>query len=741
MKTKDLSLIFIVLLSFVSQAIAQTTNDWQWQYPKPQGNTLRDIYVFNKDTAIAVGDLGTVIKTTDGGASWDVQHHAGGSGIELNSVNFIDALNGWAAGGAYGSGQNVLLKTTDGGKIWIEVKTDTTLPYNSIYFVDKDTGFVFGEDGIILRTTDGGNSWNTSSIDNYMSAYLDVFFFRAVAFTDKSTGFLVGAGYYGNEIYKTTDCGRTWQWNEGVLNPKVFGSLYDINFTDINHGFIAGDGGVFLITTDGGNTWRHDTAGSDNYSTCFTDTLNGWICGGNSTIDADYGGFIYNTTNGGINWVKAESNKSFGQLFKIKFSDKNNGWIIGQSGILYRTTDGGSNWISQREKSYNFNSIYFVDESNGWAAGDSGIILHTTDGGNNWEKQNQNDSLLFNSVYAIDTQNVFTAGLIVKGSWLSIGANILKTTNGGQTWENQMFDTLNRFNSIAFLNDSTGWVSGKNGVLLKTSDKGNNWTKIVLDTSVAETSLGKIHFINQNIGWIGSSLKTTDGGNSWKVQNIPSLSFPSSYFINESLGWMVGDSYGGSNIYRTTDGGTNWTPCGSTYPGYYFTICFSNATTGWITGYNYSNQKSIIKTTDGGNTWVGQDIPSNWLSSLFFLNENTGWAVGDGIYKTTDGGGIVSVKDEKGSVNNIPSNIELLQNYPNPFNPSTVIEYKLNKQQIVKLQVFNILGQEIGKLVDGIQSSGAYKINWNSKGLASGVYFYRLTTTSQVVTKKMLLIR
>ena len=143
--------LFLLLSSFtlINSAFAQATNGngWQWQYPKPQGNTLRDIFVFNKSTAIAVGDFGTVIKTTDGGDSWDVQHHAGGTAFGLNSVYFIDELNGWAVGG------NVLIRTIDGGNTWNQIKTDTTLGYNSVYFVDVDTGFVFGEDGIILRTT------------------------------------------------------------------------------------------------------------------------------------------------------------------------------------------------------------------------------------------------------------------------------------------------------------------------------------------------------------------------------------------------------------------------------------------------------------------------------------------------------------------------------------------------------------------------------------------------------------
>jgi photosystem II stability/assembly factor-like uncharacterized protein len=73
-------LLLILLLFLQAQVHGQSSgNDgWFWQYPKPQGNDLRDIYIFDSLKAIAVGALGTVIKTYDGGITWDVQHHAGG---------------------------------------------------------------------------------------------------------------------------------------------------------------------------------------------------------------------------------------------------------------------------------------------------------------------------------------------------------------------------------------------------------------------------------------------------------------------------------------------------------------------------------------------------------------------------------------------------------------------------------------------------------------------------------------
>ena len=86
-------LIVIIFLSLASQIFPQ---GWFWQNPIPQGNRLQDLYTFSLNTAIAVGDAGTVIKTTDGGESWTSQ--TSGVGNRLTSVHFSDNNGGWGIG-------------------------------------------------------------------------------------------------------------------------------------------------------------------------------------------------------------------------------------------------------------------------------------------------------------------------------------------------------------------------------------------------------------------------------------------------------------------------------------------------------------------------------------------------------------------------------------------------------------------------------------------------------------------
>jgi hypothetical protein len=99
------------------------------------------------------------------------------------------------------------------------------------------------------------------------------------------------------------------------------------------------------------------------------------------------------------------------------------------------------------------------------------------------------------------------------------------------------------------------------------------------------------------------------------------------------------------------------------------------------------------------------------------------------------------VTDIESSPQGVPTGYSLSQNYPNPFNPSTTIKFTLKNSSMVKLTIYNILGQKIATLVDGQRSAGYYSVPFNGSRYASGVYFYRLETHEFQEEKKMLLIK
>ena len=99
------------------------------------------------------------------------------------------------------------------------------------------------------------------------------------------------------------------------------------------------------------------------------------------------------------------------------------------------------------------------------------------------------------------------------------------------------------------------------------------------------------------------------------------------------------------------------------------------------------------------------------------------------------------VRDDSRTPGEIPESFGLEQNYPNPFNPSTTIDYALPRSAYVRLEVYNVLGERVSVLRDGVQDEGYHSVVFEGKGLPSGIYFYRLRAGDFVQTRKFMLLR
>ena len=89
----------------------------------------------------------------------------------------------------------------------------------------------------------------------------------------------------------------------------------------------------------------------------------------------------------------------------------------------------------------------------------------------------------------------------------------------------------------------------------------------------------------------------------------------------------------------------------------------------------------------------------------------------------------------------IPQKYSLSDNYPNPFNPETRIEFELPEAGLTRLIIYDLLGREVVRLIDGEVSAGSHKVSWNASKMISGVYLYKLTSGSFTKTKKMVLLK
>jgi hypothetical protein len=132
----------------------------------------------------------------------------------------------------------------------------------------------------------------------------------------------------------------------------------------------------------------------------------------------------------------------------------------------------------------------------------------------------------------------------------------------------------------------------------------------------------------------------------------------------------------------------------------------------------------IVSNGNNGALVVWQDYRSGNNFDIYMNGFNTG--------------GIFTGIAENGTT---PVEYSLSQNYPNPFNPVTQISYQLPASGIVRLSIYNALGQEVELLVNELQNAGNHIINWNASEFPSGVYVYKLESGSFVSNKKMVLIK
>lgn len=385
------------------------------------------------------------------------------------------------------------------------------------------------------------------------------------------------------------------------------------------------------------------------------------------------------------------------------------------------------------------NSVYFIDQNTGWIVGENGTILKTINGGENWEQKTYNNQTQF-IYYSVYFTNKDTGWIAGSDGYVDYGADeinciLLKTIDGCESWQEIPFNGQGLSN-IQFINDSTGWivqtVSWRNENILKTTDGGNSWMS---KFESPYEGIRELSFLDHNNGWaIGHDnvYKTTDGGENWIAVLQSSEALLKLFFFNGSIGWILYES----GFYKTTNGGMNW----NTYETLLLhgwrpkVMRFVNEDIG-ICATDHNNG-SLYTTIDGGenfNFFYALDI-----SDIFILDINHCWAIGkEGkiLKYSLENLTTVSSNNKK----QIPLCIELLQNYPNPFNAATTIKYNLQKSCNVSVKIYNLSGHEVENLITGFQIKGEHEITWQSKGLPSGIYFYRLQAGDFSETKKLIL--
>lgn len=257
--------------------------------------------------------------------------------------------------------------------IFTELHSGIDNDLNSIYFTDDTTGYACGGDryyhGDILKTLDGGKTWMAQGENLDKTLY-------QINFTAHDTGFISG---FDGRIYRTYNAGASWD----LYQLWFYSPMHDIMMADKNNGLCCGgDGyktGFIYRTQDGGNVWSMDSFDLEFRSVYMTDQSTGFASG--------YGS-IFKTSDGGVSWQHTSASGDF--FHSIYFVNGETGFAVGYEGTILKTTDAGNTWDKIRngnnllQSTLHFNRVTFRDESNGYIIGEKGCFLKTSDGGEHW---------------------------------------------------------------------------------------------------------------------------------------------------------------------------------------------------------------------------------------------------------------------------------------------------------------------------------------------------------------------
>ena len=338
--------------------------------------------------------------------------------------------------------------------------------------------------------------------------------------------------------YKTTGSWDSWEVR-----------LTDIGILDKTRLFAVGrqsrkgepEHAVLFGSSDGGRTWRRMLVDRNKwfYSVQFINAQIGWIVG--------YEGLILKSTDGGMTWTKQRT-PTESSLMSVQMIDQRSGWVLGRDGELLHTSDGGDTWLSHKLEGHGWvwsnrsrdefmgwlTSFYFSDRLNGWIVGDRGRAYQSTDGGVSWKSRGsslvrnipgwEKSDVDFKSVKFLSTKIGFIEATVAPSAERDVSPRVmlLKTEDGGATWARTVVIPGDSFGGVEILNEKEIWaIPGFGDRLLRTENGGKTWINLDLPDS-GGTPID-VRFVDSQTGWLITGngifldeiLYTVDGGRTW----------------------------------------------------------------------------------------------------------------------------------------------------------------------------------------------------------------------------------
>jgi hypothetical protein len=230
-----------------------------------------------------------------------------------------------------------------------------------------------------------------------------------------------------------------------------------------------------------------------------------------------------------------------------------------------------------------------------------------------------------------------------------------------------------------------------------------------------------------------------DGGATWKdtsypLQQVSALAARGSSIAAASVRYDTVSHTYQDEIHLSRDAGSSWHLVNAGILG-------TGKSLLWVGSQLLAATTSgVFRLRYGDSVWypINEGLLDSSLTSLTIHRDNLFLVASSGtVWRRPT----AEITTDVESNPKLPQRFALEQNYPNPFNPSTSIKYQIPSTNFVTLMVYDVLGREVATLVNEVKQPGTYMAQWDTSGVASGVYFYRMSTGSFVSTKRMLLMK
>jgi len=683
-----------------------------------------------------------ILKTTNGGATWtksldwSYNNQRGVWRVIMNPKNH-NVLYAATSEGVY--------KTNNAGTTWAQVlnyqmvmdleinPVDTSMIFISVGNLSTD---VPNANVGIYRSTNAGIAWTklTSVLPAFWSGKCELDLYDgnpnivlASIGNDPSN---TGNSYLG--LYKSADAGLTWTLaysSPGMMtNQGWYNNAFLIKSNDPNI-VLVGNLDVYKSTTGGSS---------------FTLKSN-WSAWNNGATPPGQ------PESGASNFSHADQHEFFSNP-----RDPNKLYCITDGG-LYRSNDFG-------EIYYSCNGGYVTTQFYGgfansyqdsiWCLGglqDNRAVFYQGNPG--WYKTHQGDGFWcavnssshvtsyteysYGAIYRSQNSGVTFSGLSIPGSGSDVnycfaapficcrsnpsimyigGINIYKSLNGGTSWS-QVAALSSKALSIASSSTSTDTVYA--GTIPVTSGPAATIYRSTNGTTFTDVAAGQLpnRFITD---------LTVDPNNS-------------------AIVYATFGGFGSGHVYKSSNAGLNWVNISGNLPDVPHQCVVVDPL--YPQNIYVGNDLAVYVSTNNGAAWFEYrgTMPYALVYDLTIVYPNRH------IRATTHGNGVY----ERSLVQNptgisqigsgIPKSYSLSQNYPNPFNPSTKIRFDIpvgtRHGVFVQIQIFDISGRLVEKIVDGNMKTGRYEVEWNAAKYSSGVYFYTIISGDYVETKKMILVK